>query len=159
LFFSWITNSVIVISIHSNAGTDGSWGDGNRWEIYKQSSEYVKKDNKRYYALHPNTSEKLAENIAKAASKIFKELGDKAPSVNGKKIKVEIKPKTFNERETDKGIRPTTFSKAPAVLSENLFHDTKEHVQFLASKEGRDAIVNLHYEGIVNFFNEMANNN
>lgn len=38
-----------------------------------------------------------------------------------------------------------------AVLTENLFQDNKEDVKFLLSEEGRNAIVQLHMKGILNY--------
>ena len=38
-----------------------------------------------------------------------------------------------------------------AVLTENLFQDNKEDVKFLLSEEGRNAIVQLHLKGILNY--------
>ena len=42
-----------------------------------------------------------------------------------------------------------------AVLTENLFQDNKEDVAFLLSKEGKDAIVQLHLNGIINYINSL----
>jgi N-acetylmuramoyl-L-alanine amidase len=70
-------------------------------------------------------------------------------------MSVHLTPKTFENRKTTKGIRPTTYCLAPTVLSENLFHDTKTHVEFLSTKEGRDAIINSHFNGIEEFFRQM----
>ncbi len=39
-------------------------------------------------------------------------------------------------------------TKCPAVLTENLFQDNKEDVQFLLSPQGRETIVRLHIDGI-----------
>lgn len=39
----------------------------------------------------------------------------------------------------------------PAVLTENLFQDNREDVDFLLGEEGRKAVVDLHVEGIGNF--------
>lgn len=149
--------STIIIAIHSNAAADSGWGRANRWEIYKQNpdGEKVTSINRQVYPLHPETSHLLAKCIASSAKKTFDNLSnDKIiPNVNGKRIIVYTEPQTFTSSRN--GYRPTTFPKAPSVLSENLFHDTKSHVKFLGSKEGRDAIVNLHYDGIVKFFEEI----
>lgn len=154
--------STIVISIHSNAAANSGWGTGNRWEIYKQNpngeevTSYAPGDSRRrVYPYHPETSHTLAKCIALAAKDIFGKMSTDAiyPVVNGKKMVVKTEPQVFTS--SSNGYRPTTYSKAPSVLSENLFHDTKEHVKFLGSKKGRTAIVNLHYEGIVKFFDEI----
>ena len=39
----------------------------------------------------------------------------------------------------------------PAVLTENLFQDNREDVAFLLSPQGKQAIINLHVEGIINY--------
>lgn len=151
--------SAIIISIHSNAvGEDNKWGGGNYWTIYKQSPDYVAGDiNKWVYPTHAGTSDLLARCIAKKAKIVFEEIKEAGllPTVNkggyNQTMSVHEEPKEFTN-ETKSGYRPTTFCKAPSVLSENLFHNTQTHIQFLASQKGRDAIVRLHYEGIMDFF-------
>ena len=41
----------------------------------------------------------------------------------------------------------------PACLTENLFQDNKEDVDFLLSEEGYQAIVDLHVNGILSYLN------
>ena len=41
----------------------------------------------------------------------------------------------------------------PAVLTENLFQDNRQDVDFLLSDAGRAAIVQLHFVGILNYLN------
>ena len=49
-----------------------------------------------------------------------------------------------------------TKTKCAAVLTENLFQDNKEDVDFLLSEEGMNAIERLHVEGILDFIeNEL----
>lgn len=43
----------------------------------------------------------------------------------------------------------------PAVLTENLFQDNREDVDFLLGEEGRKAVVDLHVEGIGNFIKSV----
>ena len=42
-------------------------------------------------------------------------------------------------------------TKCPAVLTENLFQDNKEDVDFLLSEEGKRTIVSLHVKGICKY--------
>ena len=42
-------------------------------------------------------------------------------------------------------------SKCPAVLTENLFQDNLEDVNFLLSMHGRERIIDLHLKGIINY--------
>ena len=39
----------------------------------------------------------------------------------------------------------------PAVLTENLFQDNKEDVDYLLSEKGKQTIVNLHVDGIIKY--------
>jgi N-acetylmuramoyl-L-alanine amidase len=41
----------------------------------------------------------------------------------------------------------------PAVLTENGFQDCEESLQFLESNEGKEAIIGLHVDGILDFIN------
>lgn len=43
----------------------------------------------------------------------------------------------------------------PAVLTENLFQDNKDDVEFLLSDKGKQTIVDIHYNGIINYLNEI----
>lgn len=42
-------------------------------------------------------------------------------------------------------------TKCPAVLTENLFQDNQEDVEFLLSEAGKRAIVDLHVKGICKY--------
>ena len=141
--------TMIIVSIHSNAAANSGWGGGNFWSIYCQRDDISD-------VYNPKTSYTLAECIAKKAKKIFKDPknADILPVVGDKKMSVKTTPQTFTD-EPGKKYRPTTMSHAPAVLSENLFHDTKSHVKFLGSQKGREMIAEIHYQGIVAFFDEM----
>ena len=41
----------------------------------------------------------------------------------------------------------------PAVLTENLFQDNKDDVEFLLSESGKQIITKLHVEGIKKYIN------
>ena len=43
----------------------------------------------------------------------------------------------------------------PSVLTENLFQDNLSDVEFLLSDKGREAIINLHVEGIINYIKSL----
>lgn len=45
-------------------------------------------------------------------------------------------------------------SACPAVLTENLFMDNREDVKFLLSARGKQAIIDLHVNGIVYYLTE-----
>lgn len=41
----------------------------------------------------------------------------------------------------------------PAVLTENFFQDNKEDVEFLLSPEGKQAVAQIHIDGIIKYLN------
>ena len=47
-------------------------------------------------------------------------------------------------------------SLCPAVLTENLFQDNKEDVEYLMSDKGIKEIVNIHVNGIVNYIKNKS---
>jgi N-acetylmuramoyl-L-alanine amidase len=55
---------------------------------------------------------------------------------------------TDGDRDKESNFTILYRSKCPACLTENLFQDNREDVDFLLSERGRAAIVRLHVEGI-----------
>ena len=120
------SGDAILISIHLNAAGDGSkWLNASGWECYTSKGDTL--------------SDVLAEELCKAA--------------------IEALPKEFTIR-TDKSdgdsdkeanfyILKNTI--CPAVLTENLFMDSKKDYDFLLSDAGFEAIVKLHVDAIVNY--------
>ena len=45
------------------------------------------------------------------------------------------------------------LSLCPSALSENLFHDNADDLAFLESAPGRQAIIELHVRGIIDYAN------
>ena len=43
------------------------------------------------------------------------------------------------------------YSRCPAVLTENLFMDNRQDLEFLESREGSQAIIDLHVAGIFQY--------
>ena len=113
----------ILVSIHCNAaGADGKWHDARGWGAY------------------------VSLNASKNSKALACCLIDAA---EGKGLKVRrystAKPYWTQSlaicRDTD----------CPAVLTENLFQDNKDDVDYLLSEKGKQAIVNLHVEGITKY--------
>lgn len=118
--------SVILISIHCNAAGNGDkWMTGRGWEAWTSVGE--------------TKSDELAELLYSAAESWLPK---------GTKIRTDT---TDGDRDKEKNFTILYKTKCPAVLTENLFQDNKEDVKFLLSEEGKQAIVNLHAEGIVNY--------
>lgn len=118
--------SVILISVHCNAAGNGDkWMTARGWEAWTSVGE--------------TKSDELAELLYSAAEAWLPE---------GTKIRTD---KTDGDRDKEKNFTILYKTKCPAVLTENLFQDNKEDVEFMLSEEGKRAIVNLHVEGIVNY--------
>ena len=49
----------------------------------------------------------------------------------------------------------TRDTACPAVLTENLFQDNREDVDFLLSEEGKQAITKLHVDSIIQYIKSL----
>ena len=122
------TNNCIYVSIHVNAaGSDGKWHDATGWEAYTTKGK--------------TKSDKLAECLYKSAQK----------NLTNKKIRKDL---TDGDSDRESNFYILRNTKCPAVLTENFFQDTKKDVEFLLSDIGRQQIVRLHVEGIINYIKD-----
>ena len=58
-----------------------------------------------------------------------------------------------NEKYIAQNLYILKYTHCPAVLTENLFQDNKEDVDFLLSAEGKKKIVDMHVKGIIDYIN------
>lgn len=114
-------SNVILVSIHCNAAGSGEWLQARGWEAYTTPK--------------PTKSDALAECLYKAAEKSLADVKMRKDLSDGD-----------SDKEADFYVIKNT--KCPAVLTENLFQDNKEDVTFLLSRIGKQAIVQLHVDGI-----------
>ena len=122
------TNNCIYVSIHVNAASsDGKWHDATGWEAYTTKGK--------------TKSDKLAECLYKSAQK----------NLTNKKIRKDL---TDGDSDRESNFYILRNTKCPAVLTENFFQDTKKDVEFLLSDIGRQQIVRLHVEGIINYIKD-----
>lgn len=119
-------NHVLLVSIHCNAAGNGKeWMKARGWEAWTSCGQ--------------TEGDKLAECLYESALETF------AP---GTKIRSD-----WGDGDFDKENHFTILSKTlcPAVLTENFFQDNKDDVDYMLSQEGKDAIVNCHVKGIINY--------
>ena len=122
------TNNCIYVSIHVNAASsDGKWHNATGWEAYTTKGK--------------TKSDKLAECLYKSAQK----------NLTNKKIRKDL---TDGDSDRESNFYVLRNTKCPAVLTENFFQDTKKDVEFLLSDIGRQQIVRLHVEGIINYIKD-----
>lgn len=115
--------NVCLVSIHNNA-----LGNGSRWMTARGWEAWTTKGQTR--------GDKLADCLYDAARRYL-------PA--GTKIRTDM---TDGDRDKEADFTVLRRTKCPAVLTENLFQDNREDVDFLLSPEGREAIVRLHVDGI-----------
>lgn len=109
-----------LISIHINAaGGDGKWKTATGWSGWIAQEASEK-------------SKQLAQLLYAQAEEF---------GLQGNRCVPSTKYWTAN-------FTITTNSSCPAVLTENLFQDNKEEVDFLLSEEGKQIIIDLHYNAI-----------
>lgn len=113
---------VILVSIHCNAAGNGSWMSARGWEAWTSVGN--------------TKADKLATCLYEAAGKA------------GFKLR---KDETDGDPDKEGHLYILKHTVCPAVLTENLFQDNKEDVDYLLSEEGKQAIVALHVEGITKY--------
>lgn len=118
-----------LVSPHLNAASDGSqWMSARGWSVFISQNASKK-------------SKLLAESLTKAAESEELRVRRQYPGIGYWVQSLAI-------------CRDT---KCPACLTENLFQDNHEDVDFLLSEEGKQAIVNLHVQGIMKYLNLIEN--
>lgn len=112
--------NVLLISIHCNAsGADGKWHDANGWSVY------------------------VAQNASDASKRLASALYAEAAK-RGLKGNRAVPPCHYWVQS----LAVCRDTKCPAVLTENLFQDNSDDVDYLLSSKGFDQIVQLHVDGI-----------
>ena len=120
-------NEAILVSIHCNAAGSGTeWMAARGWEAWT------------------SVGQTKADNLATCLYKAADEAGLKTR-----------KDMTDGDPDKEEGFYILKHTVCPAVLTENLFQDNKEDVAFLLSEDGKQAIVNLHVNGIINFIKTL----
>lgn len=116
-------SNVILISIHVNAAGDGSkWMNATGWSCYTCKGQ--------------TQSDTLANCLYEAAIKNFP----------GRRIRTDYSDKDPDWEENFYILR---HSLCPAVLTENFFMDSHSDLEYLQSKDGKQAVVDTHAEGIM----------
>ena len=116
--------NAISISVHCNAaGGDGKWHSAKGWSVF--------------VSLNASSNSKL----------LAKTLYDEALKLNQQGNRAIPKGHYWVQN-----LAMCRDTKCPAVLTENLFQDNKEDVNFLLSEKGKQTIVNIHYNAIAKLF-------
>lgn len=117
--------NVILVSIHVNAAGNGSkWMNATGWSVYTCKGQ--------------TASDRLAECLCEAAIKNFP----------GRRIRMDMSDGDMDWEENFYILRK---SLCPAVLTENFFMDSHSDLEYLQSQAGKQAVVDTHVEGIVEY--------
>ena len=109
----------LLISIHINAAGHGTWKNASGWSCWVSN----------------NASEK-SKQFAQIAYREAVSLG-----LQGNRVVPE-------EQYWKSNFYILKNTPCPAVLTENMFQDNKEDVEFLKSEKGKEKIVALHFNAI-----------
>ena len=123
-------SNVILVSIHVNAAGDGTkWMNATGWSCYTSKGQ--------------TQSDKLADCLYQAATKNFP----------GKRIRTDYSDNDPDWEENFYLLRKTL---CVAVLSENFFMDSHSDLEYLQSRAGKQAIVDTHVEGIIEWIESKS---
>lgn len=121
--------NVCLVSIHNNAaGSGAEWMNARGWEAWTSPGQ--------------TQGDKLADCLYDAAQK---HLGDA-----GFRIRTDM---SDGDRDKEEAFTILKRTKCAACLTENLFQDNREDVDWLLSEHGREAIVRVHLDGIIEYIN------
>lgn len=113
----------ILVSIHCNAAGNGiSWMNAQGWSVFVSNNASL-------------NSKRLAESLAQVA----------------KCIPVSIRKPMPQQPYWEQNLAICRDTNCPAVLTENFFQDNKENVEYLLSREGKQAVVQIHVDGIIKY--------
>ena len=123
-------SNVILVSVHVNAAGNGSkWTNATGWSVYTCKGQ--------------TSSDKLAECLCEAAIKNFP----------GRRIRTDY---SDNDPDWEENFYILRHSLCPAVLTENFFMDNKSDLEYLQSKAGKQAVVDTHIEGIIEYLDSLS---
>ena len=118
-----VKQNVILVSIHVNAAGDGSkWLNATGWSCYTCKGQ--------------TESNRLADCLCEAAIKHFP----------GRRIRTAF---SDSDPDWEENFSLLSNTLCPAVLTENFFQDSRSDLEYLQSRAGKQAVVDTHVEGII----------
>ncbi len=117
-------SNVILVSVHCNAAGSGEWMKARGWSAYTSKGK--------------TKSDALSDCLYESARMMF----------TGQRIRED---RSDGDPDWEENFYILRKTKCPAVLTENFFQDNKEDVAYLLSNEGKQAIVDVHVDGIINY--------
>ena len=122
--------NVILISIHVNAAGNGSkWLNATGWSVYTCKGQ--------------TESDRLADCLCEAAIKHFP----------GRRIRTDF---SDSDPDWEENFSLLSDTLCPAVLTENFFMDSRSDLGYLQSRTGKQAVVDTHVEGIIEYIESLS---
>lgn len=118
------SKNCLFVSIHVNAASNGKWSTTTGWSVYTTKGTTI--------------SDKLADDLYWAAKLYLEPLG--------KKFRTDF---SDGDPDIEENFYVCHYANCAAVLTENFFQDNKSDLEFLTSEKGKQAIVDLHIDGIL----------
>ena len=123
--------NVILISLHINAAGDGTkWMNATGWSCYTCKGQ--------------TESDRLADCLYKAAEQILK----------NQVIRTDYA--RDGDADWEENFYILRHTQCPAVLTENFFMDSRSDLEYLQSRAGKQAVVDTHVEGIIDYLNTIS---
>ena len=122
------TKNVCLVSIHVNAAANYGWQKAQGWSAYTSIGQ--------------TQGDKLANSLYAVAEKVF----------SGRKIR---KDNSDGDPDLEEGFYILKHTNCAACLTENFFQDNQLDVSYLLSLEGRNAVIQCHVQGIINYVNSL----
>lgn len=117
----------LYVSIHVNAAkSDGKWHTASGWESH----------------IAVNAS----ENSKKIANIMWEEFS---------KLDIKMRRPTPKQNYWENNFTVLKKTLCPAILTENMFQDCKDDVEYLTSKKGKDELIMAHKNAIEQYVNEL----
>lgn len=118
-------SNCIYVSVHNDAsGADGNWHDARGFSV--------------------RVSPKASENSRRLAKCLYEVAEKEGKPITGNRA-------TPPAKYWEQSLYVLNNTVCPAVLTENLFQDNRDDVDFLLSEDGHKSIVRLHIEGIKDY--------
>ena len=113
----------ILVSIHCNAaGSGAAWMSAKGWSVFVSNNAST-------------SSKKLATSLCEVAEG----------------LKMQVRRPSPKQPYWEQNLAICRDTHCPAVLTENFFQDNKEDVEYLLSSAGKQAVVQIHVDGIVKY--------
>ena len=121
--------NVILVSIHVNAAGNGSkWLNATGWSVSTCKGQ--------------TESDRLADCLCEAAIKHFP----------GRRIRTDF---SDSDPDWEENFSLLSNTLCPAVLTENFFMDSRSDLEYLQSRAGKQAVVDTHVEGIIEYIESL----